>query len=178
MNENILLACDLYSIIPIAIYFAVFYMGVYTSNFKESVSFIIFFYVNNYITGIIKKLPYPESLWNVTRRPEGAFNTDYFSRNGPAKKDANGFPSGHMTSVAGFCTYMILRKMGNQDFKEFVRENPGFFWANILLVLLMGFARWYKKCHNLTQIIGGIIYGGVTGYLYYTYIGKELIVLT
>ena len=41
---------------------------------------------------MIKALPYPEFMWDITRRPEGAFNTDYFSRNGLAKKDAPVFP--------------------------------------------------------------------------------------
>ena len=47
--------------------------------------------------------------------------------------------------------------------------------GNILLIILMGFARWYKKCHNIVQIIAGIIYGGITTYLYYEYVGKYLI---
>ena len=31
-----------------------------------------------------------------------------------------------------------------------------------------------KKCHNLLQIIGGFIYGSITGLLYYILIGKRL----
>ena len=107
MNEQILLVCDIYSVVPLAIYFAMFYMGIYTGNVNEALGFCLFFYVNNEITSIIKKLPYPESLWDVTRRPEGSFNTDYLSRNGPSKKDAPGFPSGHMTSMAAFANVNV-----------------------------------------------------------------------
>ena len=175
MNEQILLVCDIYSVVPLAIYFAMFYMGIYTGNVNEALGFCLFFYVNNEITSIIKKLPYPESLWDVTRRPDGSFNTDYLSRNGPSKKDAPGFPSGHMTSMAAFAMYMILRKKGEQDWDEFIRENTVFFWLNVGSVLLMAFARWYKKCHNITQILAGTIYGSVTAYIYFNCIGKYLI---
>ena len=61
-----------------------FYLGVYFGNYEEGISFMIFFFLNNTVTEIIKRLLAKESLWEVTRRPEGAFNTDYFSRNGPA----------------------------------------------------------------------------------------------
>ena len=176
MNDQLMLICDIYSIVPLAIYFGMFYFGIYSGNINESLGFMVYFYINNEITSIIKKLPYPKSLWDVTRRPEGSFNTDYLSRNGPSKKDAPGFPSGHMTSMAAFAMYMILRKKGDMDWENFIRENMFFFLANILSVLLMGFARWYKNCHNMTQIIGGTIYGSVTAYLYFNYIGKYLIV--
>ena len=71
MNDFILLLCDYYSLIPIAIYLGMFYLGVYTGNYEEGISFMIFFFLNNTVTEIIKKLPWPESLWEVTRRPEG-----------------------------------------------------------------------------------------------------------
>ena len=175
MNQFILTVCDFYSIIPVAIYFGFFYMGLYLNNPKEAFSFLLFFYLNDNITKVIKSLPYPKPLWEITRRPDGAFNTDYLSRHGPSKKDAPGFPSGHMTSITSFCIYMILRKMDGRTLKEFVKEEPLYFYINILLIILMGFARWYKKCHNIVQIIAGIIYGGITTYLYYEYVGKYLI---
>ena len=110
-----------------------------------------------------------------SRRPKGAYNTDYLSRNGKVSEDTPGFPSGHMTSMAAFAMYMILRKKGEQDWDEFIRENTVFFWLNVGSVLLMAFARWYKKCHNITQILAGTIYGSVTAYIYFNCIGKYLI---
>jgi membrane-associated phospholipid phosphatase len=176
MNDQLMLICDIYSIVPLAIYFAMFYFGICSGNINEALGFMVYFFINNEITSIIKRLPYPESLWEITRRPEGSFNTDYLSRNGPSKKDAPGFPSGHMTSIAAFAMYMVLRKKGDMDWDNFIRENMFFFLANILSVLMMGFARWYKNCHNMTQIIAGTIYGSVTAYFYFNYIGKYLIV--
>tara|TARA_B100000768_G_scaffold147538_1_gene141112 strand:+ start:921 stop:1448 length:528 start_codon:yes stop_codon:yes gene_type:complete len=175
MNSNILLMCDYYSMVPILIYFSGFYAGIYLEKIYEVILFICFILINDYITKIIKGLPYPEFLWSITRRPEGAFNTDYFSRNGKALKNAPGFPSGHMTSITSFCIYMILRKKGNTLWLDFIKKNYMFILFNLLLICLMGFARWYKKCHNLFQIIGGIIYGSITSYLYFEYIGKYFI---
>ena len=55
-------------------------------------------------------------------------------------------------------------------------EEPLFFLDEYFVYIFDGFCCiWYKKCHNLPQIIGGIIYGSITGYLYYTYIAKYLI---
>ena len=174
MNSELLLFCDYFSMFPILIYFFGIYAGVYFNTLKESVSFITFMFFNDLITKVIKSLPYPEILWEITRRPEGAFNTDYFSRNGKALKDAPGFPSGHMTSITSFCFYMLLRKKKN-DWKNFFTNNNILVLFSLILILLMAFARWYKRCHNLVQIIGGIIYGGFTTYLYFLYIGKYFI---
>ena len=175
MNDNILLVCDIYSIIPLCIYFVMIYLGAYTNNINEALGFIIFYFINNEIVSIIKKLPYPKLLWDITRRPEGAFNTDYLSRNGSANKDAPGFPSGHMTSITAFCLYMVLRKKGELGWEEFIIGNPIFLGINILSIMAMGFARWYKSCHNMLQIVCGIIFGAITSYIYYELIGKSLI---
>tara|TARA_B100000795_G_C22805081_1_gene444313 strand:- start:5718 stop:6248 length:531 start_codon:yes stop_codon:yes gene_type:complete len=175
MEDLILLGCDFYSMVPIILYFSCIYLGIYNNMLEETIPFILFIFINNYGTSIIKNLPYPDFMWKITRRPEGAFNTDFFSRNGPAKKDANGFPSGHMAAITSFCIYMILRKKGNVEWTEFIGQNIIFLAFNIFVILLMGFARWYKKCHNIFQIIGGIIYGTITSYIYYEFIGKYLI---
>jgi hypothetical protein len=35
----------------------------------------------------------------------------------------------------------------------------------VAIIAAVAWARWYKKCHNLPQIIGGIAYGGGAAYL-------------
>jgi hypothetical protein len=175
MSEPILLWCDYYSMIPILVYFIGIYTGFYVDKVPEALSFVLFTFLNDQSTKMIKALPYPEFMWDITRRPEGAFNTDYFSRNGLAKKEAPGFPSGHMAGITSFCLYMLLRKKGDLDWKTFIGENISIVGISIFAVGMMGFARWYKNCHNLFQICGGILYGGLTTYLYYDIIGKNLI---
>ena len=175
MNDLILLGCDFYSVVPILIYFSGIYFGFHFGILHETIPFLLFSFLNDQTTKFIKAIPYPEFMWDITRRPEGAFNTDYLSRNGLVRKDAPGFPSGHMTSISSLCFYMILRQKGDIPWEEFIRENMSLITFNIIVVLLMGFARWYKKCHNLFQITAGILYGTLTGYLYYEIIGKHLI---
>ena len=63
---------------------------------------------NSNMLSKIKRLPYPKSLYQITRRPEGSSNCDYLSRNGPQDSDAPGFPSGHMTTIGFFAAYQIL----------------------------------------------------------------------
>ena len=175
MVDPVLLLCDYYSMTPILIYIFGIYIGVYFNVLPEAVSFVLFTFLNDQLTKMIKALPYPEFMWDITRRPEGAYNTDYFSRNGPVKKDAPGFPSGHMAGITSFCLYMLLRKKGDMDWSVFIEENVGLIFISVFAVVFMGFSRWYKTCHNMFQICGGILYGGVTTYLYYNIIGKNLI---
>lgn len=175
MTDYLLLACDFYSVVPVVIYFIGIYIGVYFNIIPEALGFVIFSFLADQSTKFIKALPYPDFMWDITRRPEGAYNTDYFSRNGPTAKDAPGFPSGHMTGITLFCLYMVLRKKGDIPWDDFFKDNKGFVLFNIFTVLAMAFARWYKTCHNLFQIVGGILYGSLISYLYYEYIGKYLI---
>ena len=166
MTDYVLLACDFYSMVPVLVYFIGIYIGFYADILPEALGFTIFSFLADQSTKFIKAIPYPDFMWDIT---------DYFSRNGPAPKDAPGFPSGHMTGITLFCVYMILRKKGDIPWDDFFKNNKGFVLFNILVVLGMGFARWYKTCHNLFQIIGGILYGSLISYLYYEYIGKYLI---
>ena len=80
-----------------------------------------------------------------------------------------------MAGITSFCLYMLLRKKGDLDWTTFIGENISVVGISVFAVGMMGFARWYKNCHNLFQICGGILYGGVTTYLYYDIIGKNLI---
>ena len=131
--------------------------------------------INDNITKIIKKTKISIVFIKLTRRPEGAFNTDMLSRNGKVKSTTPGFPSGHMTTISFFVVYMILRKWDFEgSFINYFSNNLVFNIFNISLIFLMAWARYYKKCHNITQIIGGFIYGSLTGALYYFIVGRYL----
>ena len=81
-------------IITLGSYLSLFFrniLGFYFNIVPEALSFV-FYFLNDQSTKLIKHF-LTQNLWDITRRPEGAYNTDYFSRNGPAKKDAPGFPS-------------------------------------------------------------------------------------
>lgn len=80
-------------------------------------------------------------------RPTGAIGCDAFCR-GPAVGGKPGFPSGHMATTTAFATSMA-----------FLFPTPLVIGSCVALVAAMGWSRYAKKCHTLTQIIGGTLYG-------------------
>ena len=106
-------------------------------------------------------------MFDQAKRPKGAKGCDFFSI-GPDVSGKPGFPSGHISITTFVCIYFILLIMYNPYFKN---KNKNitilFIMANILTILLMGWARHYKKCHNIIQIIGGILLGGSAASLLY-----------
>ena len=61
-------------------------------------------------------------------------------------------PSGHMTHTTIFAVVMILGRYMSSSGKKFNLENILFYGINVALVIVMAFARYYKKCHNIPQI--------------------------
>ncbi len=80
-------------------------------------------------------------------RPAAAQGCDLFCT-GPRVGGKPGFPSGHMATTTAFATSIA-----------FLFPNPLVIGTCVALVLAMGWSRYTKKCHTLTQIIGGILYG-------------------
>ena len=148
---------DLISATPLAFYAIFFYLTIIKKSPQR------FFYLKCFIglllttitTDIIKRIPYPSFMWEITRRPRGAANSDFLSKNGPRGDDANGFPSGHMSATVFTMAIMSL---------YFVKTRLGHLF-NIIFIILMGWSRWYKGVHNLFQILGGISYCGFCAYL-------------
>lgn len=105
-------------------------------------------------TDLLKRLPYSKNVWKYTRRPEGANNTDFLSKKGLCKKDSPGFPSGHMSITSYFITISNTYLVQSSKQGHFV---------NALLLLSMGWSRYYKCVHTLPQIVGGTLYGIICG---------------
>jgi len=153
---------DYISVIPLAIYYGLFYLFLTNpyNNFTE-LFLMIYMLVCDIIVKILKQFPYPKSLHYITNRPKGASNTDYLSRNGLAG-NVGGLPSGHMTSITIFSVYIIyyfLNQTKNKNIYYII-------FINIILILLMAWSRHYKKCHNIFQIICGIIFGFIMGIIF------------
>jgi membrane-associated phospholipid phosphatase len=106
-------------------------------------------------------IPYPKWFYSYTRRPLGAKDCDYCSSNGGKEGDP-GFPSGHMTSTSYIVMYNILYLLDNN-----VTLSGLLILLNLAFLLIMGWARIIKKCHNLVQVIGGTLLGSIIGYYFY-----------
>ena len=157
---SLLNIADIISVIPLSIYLTLIYIILIRScenNRNLYIRILIGLLIATLLSDIIKRIKYPSFMYKITRRPKGAFNTDYLSRNGSVRANAPGFPSGHMSST----TYFVVMSM--LTFAKGFRGNV----VGTLLVVLMGWARLYKKCHNLFQVIGGIILGLSTATLQY-----------
>ncbi len=177
---NLLLLADIISIIPLVIILSLMYNFLIAPG-KNVVDIILALVIilANFSVEKIKRLPWPREWDSVTRRPKGAMNTDYLSRNGPAKPRAPGMPSGHMTSTSLFAIFMLFCVWSmkyQKDTKKFIQQEWLFILINLSLIGLMAFARYYKKCHNIPQIIAGTLYGGLIGYVAY-YVLEKLDIL-
>jgi membrane-associated phospholipid phosphatase len=87
-------------------------------------------------------------------RPAAAQGCDLFCT-GPRVGGKPGFPSGHMATTTAFATSMA-----------FLFPSPLVIGACLVLVAAMGWSRYAKKCHTLTQIIGGTLYGFAVAILF------------
>jgi len=111
-------------------------------------------YIKNLTTGL-----YPM----IFKRPDGATNCDLFNCGGDSSHKS-GFPSGHMTSVSFYMNALMFKYNKELTLKTI-------FIYNIPCVL-MGIARYSKKCHNIVQIVFGYLYGLMFAYLLNKYYYK------
>ena len=173
----LLLFADYISLIPIVIYFGLLYSFLINPIKNHlDVVFLIVILLSDRSVKYFKSLKYPEIMYDITRRPEGASNCDFFSRKGPVKYGTPGFPSGHMTTVTFFSVFIILLGYHNfiknnphnsQNFINFIIEKNMLIITNLLLIILTGWARCYKGCHNLFQVFGGFILGSIYAFIFY-----------
>ena len=86
---------------------------------------------------------------SITKRPIIACNCNIFN-NGGKCNNKSGFPSGHVATISLYFNRIFLSNK-NKTFNNFILYN--------IPCILMGFARYYKNCHNIYQIITGYILG-------------------
>lgn len=85
---------------------------------------------------------------NIFKRPLGANNCDIFNSNGNVENKP-GFPSGHVAVTSFFMNYLFFKY--NSCFS--------FYFLYCFPIYIMAISRYYKKCHNIEQIIGGYLLG-------------------
>ena len=145
-------------------------------NYKFSLNEFIYIFGLVFVTlsiQVIKRIPWSESYYKYTMRPEGACDCDYLSLKGIVKENTPGFPSGHMGTVSYFAINNILYyldKYNNNNINNnHISKNNIYLYVilNILFIFGTGWARIYKKCHNLLQVICGTLYGLIIGVIFY-----------
>lgn len=83
----------------------------------------------------------------VFGRPAGATGCDLFCIGGPVGGQP-GFPSGHVTTATMFVAALWLHT-----------HRLWILIVGIPWIAAMAWARWYKHCHNIPQIVGGVAVG-------------------
>ena len=87
--------------------------------------------------------------YNIFKRPKNAYNCNILNNSGDDSFKP-GFPSGHMTSISFFTNYLYFTQT-NKSLYNFIFYN--------IPSIIMAYARFYKKCHNIPQILFGFILG-------------------
>jgi len=154
-----LIFLDYISILPLVFILVSFHNFIINFDLKE-LRFLVWMISTSLLVELIKRIKYPKNLHKLTNRPEGCFNTDFLSRNGPQPNNTPGFPSGHMALTTLFC------------YKKILELDDTNFYGKIyycIITLLMGISRYYKKCHTIFQILVGGIVGAISGKIYKKY---------
>lgn len=89
------------------------------------------------------------------RRPKGARKCDILCQKGLAE-DEPGMPSGHM-SVATFFAVCVWVYYGKKPLSTMIY---------VVALFIMACARYFKRCHTLSQILAGTTYGSVCGFVF------------
>lgn len=110
----------------------------------------------------------------IFKRPDGANNCSLFNTGGLVDHKS-GFPSGHVTVISFFMNVLWLRNKNKEtrqteDNNDYSSNNH-MSWKSLVLynlpIVLMGYARIMKGCHNLIQVTVGYLLGlGVANLLY------------
>ena len=153
------------SLIPFVYWcFLYVYYFLYTLDvlpFLFSIKYIFGFTTIVFLSEHLKKIVF-EKLKPISKRPKEACECDFFSLKGDVGGKP-GLPSTHMAIVSYFTFYniLIISKYCSQI------NSIIFYLLNLGFLCLTGWSRYYKKCHNMEQIIAGTLLGSTYAYLFY-----------
>jgi len=152
---SLFIANTITSIPPVGVLFLLG-NGIITSNMRYLMHVLLYLVVTMSTDWIkIFLTPYLDTFpW--MKRPADSCDCNLANKGGPSG-GASGFPSGHMASTTFLLTPFWLR--GSLPTTWFVAA-----------ILVVSWTRWYKRCHNIQQILGGIAYGGGAAYLLRSFI--------
>ena len=143
---------DVLSLMPFLIQMYYFCLIFYYKDRERNLKVFIGMLSSAFIAQFMKyTISYPKYLYKYIMRPPDACNCNYLSNNGSISLNTPGFPSGHMATTAFFVLYNI----------ETLKNNYLLITLNTVYFFMMGWARIVKKCHNIYQVIGGSLLGGL-----------------
>lgn len=173
MHLNNLFLSDVISISIIAFYGFPFFKYIELIDLRY-LWFGIGMFVSSILTHLIKKYTFR---WKgIFVRPRNASKCDIFCRSGSSAGQM-AFPSGHMSITTFFFVYWwLLHKTSTSKVKT---TKAAYLIAvlSIIYIALMAMARYIKSCHNVVQIVAGIINGAVFACLWF-YVGSVVFKLT
>ena len=151
LNDYISLSIIPLICIPLVIY-------IYTKNLVYIYIFCAVIYVGT-STHYIKYIIGTFTKNKIFYRPYGCTNCSLI--NTTTDPHAPAFPSGHV-GITTFLVYTLC----------FITKNTGRIPCIIstIYITLMAESRYAKKCHNIFQIVGGLLYGSVCALLFNKFI--------
>ena len=103
------------------------------------------------------------------KRPRGACDCDIFISDGD-QSERPGFPSGHSSMVGMYAGIMIFLSIHNlshySDNSVSVYQFLLAIFMSLTLIILNGYARVEKRCHNWLQVAGGTAWGIFIGAMF------------
>ena len=96
---------------------------------------------------------------SIFKRPNGATDCNLFNLGGKSDH-CSGFPSGHVASITILMEMLLLRNDTTGLYNKITYYVP---------IVLMGYSRYMKKCHNIIQIFAGYVLGYSVANLLYKY---------
>jgi membrane-associated phospholipid phosphatase len=153
MNYFVLADCISISLLPLIASCIILFL--FTANQAYLWIFIGVFIVER-STSFIKSMIKSGPAWLY--RPEGATRCSMLNRG--HKPGLAAFPSGHMST----CVFIVIALLLANRIK-----NKSVWLLAFIYMAAMGWSRYYKKCHYVSQIMAGFIYGTVFAVLFYYY---------
>lgn len=115
-----------------------------------------------------KILPIPPYL---NKRPEGSKDCNVLNEGGDYTYK-EGFPSGHTSKTWFLFTYSLIQYIKE---KKNNKALTGLVIVTSLYAVLVPVSRLQLKCHTIHQVIGGMVYGIVWAFLFFSFEEKVLL---
>lgn len=104
------------------------------------------------------------------KRPKGACNCGTLNNNSSwelSTGDEPGMPSGHVATTTFFFVYLALYRHNVMPNIMPLVNHVLYYVFAITSIILMAMARYYKKCHDIPQIVGGVVLGFTMALFYW-----------